>query len=220
MITSLLLTGALALVAALPQTSQNPTGLEPGDRRIANLRSDLGRCIIQRSPERVSRFLQTGGVDAWSNDPEFAPGRVTERLGIDYCMNREAVGSTYRWRPASLRAMLQEALYLGRFTGLPPASEPVVAPRTVNAPNGDNRSAMLAEFTDCVVENDLAHADALLRTGFGSPDERAVARALVPTLSTCVPKGQTIKFTPQSVRVFVAEGLWHRYFGAPTPTGN
>lgn len=191
-------------------------------RRAASIRSNFARCVVQGNRAMVDLFLRTSNVGTMSDDPALSGQRIAKTLGMERCLGREAlVGDlSMQMKPANLRAMLQESLYLDRFKAPPPAGEPVAPARTVELLTRDKRAASLAQFTDCVAARDTAGADAVLRHVSGSPEEGRAARALVPDLSGCVPKEQTITFTPQSIRIFVAEGLWHRYFGAMAPTGN
>lgn len=59
-------------------------------------------------------------------------------------------------------------------------------------------------FAYCVIRKDAAGVAALLKTQIVSDDEMTALKALVPVLPTCVPEGETPKFTREALRALFA----------------
>jgi len=133
----------------------------------------------------------------------------SHRLGVNASLSKVGMSFTM----SRLRALLVEEIYL-KDNG----SAPFIS---LDTPEGTDRQFVssgkdlerargLAAFADCLVYRDVSRADALLRTEPGSSDEAEVSRALVPELSNCLMEGQTIAFSPSSIRALAADGLWAR----------
>ncbi len=114
-----------------------------------------------------------------------------------------------------LRNLLAEELYLSgnsKSISIPQGGQESVA-RVYVTPNPSVAAALaLADFADCITFADPADADALLRTGPATADERADVGGLMPALSACVVAGQNLTLTPGSIR-FRGRGrcMWSRY---------
>ena len=131
----------------------------------------------------------------------------------EYSSNVRLARVGMQFAPSRLRALMLEEAYLGSHEA--PISIPEGATELTNrtyVSTGDdrNRAAGLGNYADCIVYRDAKGADALLRTEPASPEEDQAARALAPVLGGCLIEGQTIEFTPASIRAIAADGLWSR----------
>lgn len=172
----------------------------------------FSECVVARSPAKVDYFLRKS--DNATTDP--AIGRVGRYLPLDLCLGNgdtvEANALLLKTTNQSLRAMLTEAAYKRANQTVPSAVGTTVTQRAYfSSATEQGPLKAQAYFSDCIVEKDLAGADALVRTHWGSKDEAKAARALAPVLGTCLLAGQTLSLLPQNVRQFVADGLWQRF---------
>lgn len=185
----------------------------------------IALCVQKSVPNRVDWFLRN------SDDKEYVHPKGSHSIGtylvIDQClgdtMNGMTLESTFFMSTSSIRGLLSEQAYLAGRPAYVVAPEGAVMPARSYIATGDELPSArgLGEFEDCIAITDPADADALLRTKPASLEEMTAARALAPTLGTCLPKGQTLSFTAQNVRSIAAEGMWQRFVAptAPSYTG-
>lgn len=71
------------------------------------------------------------------------------------------------------------------------------------------RSALaLEQFGECVSRADAAGVQTLLRQGPGTSGERAAIQALAPRFAACIPRDETIRFSPSVLKGALAEGIY------------
>lgn len=165
-----------------------------------------------RASDPISTDLNGTGLD-WNRleqAMEFCMGYHTDEYNSDVRLNR--VGMTLTRN--RMRALMMEEAYLANNQTPISVSEGAseLTSRTyVSTGEELSRAQGLGNYADCVVHRDAAGADALLRTAPASEEEKAAARALAPVLGGCLIDGQTIEFTPASIRALAADGLWARW---------
>jgi len=198
-----------------PKAAADPT-------LVAKLSKTVARCAYSRlSDNDVSEFLEAtdqkstvfnmNGQD-W-HEIEQTIENCMEAYMADYNADVRLAQLDMNYSPMRLRALFLEEIYLDGN------QEPVtidegdgeLTNRTFVSTGDDLTAAQgLANFSDCVAFNAPTNADQLLRTEPGSSAEMSAARALAPVLGSCLIDGQTIEFTPGSIRALVADGLWSR----------
>ena len=225
-LTALLLGASIAAPAAA-QPSNVPLGsrlARSGDwetieqQKAARVRSSFMECAYKKSPARVDALLAASDSMAWDEKKlGISPRRFNRAFGLEACLGR--AGDEVETAPAimlkmqfeSFRSMMAEASYLAHNSltaaWLDKMPSPVTRPAV--AQGEDARLAIgKAMFADCLVAAVPRAADALLRTPAHSTSEKAAVKALVPFLGNCVPVGQTLSFSAENIRGFVADGLW------------
>jgi hypothetical protein len=71
------------------------------------------------------------------------------------------------------------------------------------------RSALaLEQFGECVSRADAAGVQTFLRQIAGSAGERAAIQALTPRFAACIPRNETIRFSPSVLKGALAEGIY------------
>ncbi|WP_039858349.1 hypothetical protein [Novosphingobium pentaromativorans] len=195
----------------IPVKPKQVTGRE---RRA--LLKDFASCVFRSQPDRVDYFLRHS--DMTDFDPGL--GNIVGYLRLDKCLGAQEVGITQmgaEFSTHALRGLLAEQAYLDNRKAQPENGVEQSVPRPSYAKAADvSRAQALGAFADCVVAQNSADADNLMRTGWGTVEEKQAAKALVPTLGACLPQGETISLRIEDVRGFVADGLWQR-FEAPMP---
>lgn len=227
---SCLLVTALAALS-LPAQAQNtqeeyrPTGTRiisqaeaPDPEYGRKLMKRMSACIERYDAQGVVALLRGGNQAAvdyaaagFRDEDEHAPLRMSDCL--HEALNGMQLAVEMRVPPVALRTLLAEEAYLGRHTGpltIPAGSPQVLAGRAVFGGETAAQQQARGMFADCLVLNAPAEADRLLRGPVGGDEERVNARALAPAIGQCLSSGQQANFTPQSIRDFVADGLWAR----------
>ena len=225
--------GALLLLAAIFSASANaqPSDVPVGSRiarpgiwesmeqeQAARVRTLFINCAYQKGPERVEALLAASDPKAWDIKKLSISRRSFNRtFGLEMCLSRAAEQADtadaimLKMQFESFRSMMAEASYVAHNPSPPAWLEAMPSPlaRTPVSEGDDLRLATgKAMFADCLVAAAPKPSDALLRTPSHSVAEKAAVRALIPFLGPCVPSGQTLSFSPESVRAFVADGLW------------
>ncbi|MCL6251913.1 hypothetical protein M3P36_12775 [Altererythrobacter sp. KTW20L] len=226
---------AVAMPAMAQERPYRPTGTriaqaqESVDPNMARrLMKVTARCVYRRNEAAALAFLrQTDAVTAGYEVLGSSSDEIEGRLNLGACMG-EAIAlegtQAQMGLPAQvLRASLAEESYLARHASplvLAANAPEILTNRPIATSTGEAQARGLAAFADCVIYHAPAEADALLRTGVGSDDERAGARAMVPAISQCLAEGQEANLTSRGIREMVADGLWSRSeYGAAAPTG-
>ena len=130
------------------------------------------------------------------------------------CLPVENVGAiSLKFKPVLMRGGLFEAFYIKDFAAVAAATFDDVP--TIAYPAGDvSKNAEAARYNvqmdigDCVVRKAPAEARSLLVTEVASGAEGAAVTALVPALSACAMKGQTVSLSKSIVRGMIAEPLY------------
>lgn len=196
---------------------QAPTKVSSKDARF--IQKEVARCIISHARPKAEAVLvhsdpasidyAGAGIDA---------KKAADALWLSECLGEAATldmnAISMRIPTPLLRNLLAEELYLSgnsKPISIPQGGQESVA-RVYVTPESQRGAALaLADFADCITFADPADADALLRTGPATADERAVVGRLMPALSACVVAGQNLTLTPGSIRSVVADGMWSRY---------
>ena len=190
--------------------------------KAGNVRKGFGRCVYRRHPDVADALLRNSdpaGIDFEAAG--VSTDKLHDKLSLEFCMGSQARGNQamlgVAMKPTTLRALLLEEAYLGKYRAAPvAASMTPAARRFFAAAEKEGEARAMADFADCLAETDTPAADRLLRTMPGSTEEETAARGLAPTLGACLTEGQTLTFTPHSIRAYAADGLWNRYV-AGTP---
>jgi hypothetical protein len=234
---------ALATVALLGVTSSamaadklvmDSLTVKPGKAKVkpitlgqfAEFREKLGACIVQRNRAKVKAYLQHS--DSVTVDYK-ALGTDQMMFGFTYfqmqaCQdfNPPQVAQEVFMKPGALRSLLQEATYMDQLKAVPPPAvddkgepTPGMVRNFATTTDALQSVKIFAALADCAAAKNPAGADAVVRSHAGLGDEKDAAVALAPTIGSCMPEGQNIKLTQQSIRTLAAEGLWGRYASGP-----
>lgn len=191
---------------------------------VRQIEKRMARCIVQRQPAVVERLL----AHSDATQAEFAAagikdGRLHEQLSLTSCLlsaGDEEGATELRFSFGKLRNNLAEEVYLRTNTQpLEKAdARTEIIPGRFISPKGEKTIAReRGDFSDCIVYQASAEADAVLRTEVESAAEKAAVQRLVPALSKCLSSGRTIELTVSAIRSYAAAGLWARsYYHNPT----
>ena len=194
----------------------------PDPAIVASFSKTVARCAMSRlSTKDVDEFLAATDQKSTVFNMDGQDWHQIEQT-VENCM--EAYIADYNadvrlaqlqmdYSAMRLRALFVEEIYLSANDHAITIGEndAELTNRTFVSTGDDLGAAQgLANFSDCIVYRNTQGADQLLRTEPGSSDEIAAAQALASTLGNCLIDGQTIKFTPCSIRALVADGLWSR----------
>lgn len=177
----------------------------------------FARCIYESNKKAAAAILAHS--DAMTVDlPAAQITDPSRTFHMPVCLGKQAretdIALGFKFQREVLRRMLTEETYLAGHLSAPTLAAGSVELIDRNyVSDGDNlrRAREVGRFADCVVFNDVAGSDALLRTIPASTAERAAARALVPALGKCLDQGAQLSMSPKSIRVYVADGLWNRF---------
>ncbi|MEA3042509.1 MAG: hypothetical protein QOH47_347 [Sphingomonadales bacterium] len=75
-----------------------------------------------------------------------------------------------------------------------------------------DRTTQLYRWADCVVRNDSAGTERLLRAGIGTPAERDAVAGLQTFMSSCMPVGTQLSIRAWEVRSLFAQSAYHTLF--------
>lgn len=129
----------------------------------------------------------------------------------DECL---AGSGTLNFSPTLLRGGIFQALYAREFrNGAPTDFTAVQSSGYREMYEGELhpevRSALaLEQFGECVARADAAGVQTLLRQIAGSAGERAAIQALTPRFAACIPRSETIRFSPSVLKGALAEGIY------------
>ena len=209
--------------------TQPKTAADPA--LVAKFSKTVARCAYSRlSDNDVSEFLAATDQKSTVFDMDGQDWHEIEQT-VENCM--EAYMADYnadvrlaqldmKYSAMRLRALFMEEAYLDDNEGPIAIGEgdSELTNRTFVSTGNDLTAAQgLANFSDCVVFKAPIDADQLLRTEPGSSAEITAARTLAPVLGECLIDGQTIEFTPGSIRALVADGLWSRVTNGSNAAG-
>jgi hypothetical protein len=177
--------------------------------------NQFSKCLYNRSHSGALELLDKtdfGFVNFTQIGLE--PDKAAKIYGFHDCLGRVATsnnsGVALQYTALSLRMWMLRAAYLADY---PKGPTWVKAGNVVEArkfPLSANNPLVKAEmaFADCVVSTDPVNADFFYRTGSGSAEEGEAVKDLTPALSACLPHGQKVQLTPDSLRIVLGEGLW------------
>lgn len=225
---------AIALLAGMGMTAAgHAAGLKAGKQKVkelskeefADLRAKLGACLADKSKDMAGKLLthsDSVAVDYAGMGVQPQMYMFSWRMDLCQKYNNPALMGPIFARPGALRTLLMESGYLAKNNRAPKVElddkgQPVLAPARMFVAKGDQlpQAVAYAQLADCTAANGTDLADAVLRTGAGSAEERAAAVALAPVIGQCVQEGQNISLTPETIRALAAEGMWQRYIAPP-----
>src|SRR5687768_15432194 len=135
-------------------------------------------------------------------------------------------GGTLSFSSGLFRGALFQALYEREFKRGGPTDFSAVTDtgyrRLYTTPLSPQARTALAleQFGECVSRADPAGVQALLRQRPGSSDETGAINALRPKFAACIPRDQTIRFSPSILKGAVAEGLYRLSVAARAAAGD
>jgi hypothetical protein len=164
----------------------------------------------------VSRF--TGRAEALADVPVDSPRyeRLFRNMYDSYgdeCLSGME-GGTLSFSSGLFRGALFQALYEREFKRDAPTDFSAVTDtgylQLYSSPlSAEARTALALErFGECVARADARGVQKLLRQRPGSSDEDQAINALRPTFAACIPRDQTIRFSPSILKGAVAEGIY------------
>ncbi|MGQ0659270.1 hypothetical protein [Sphingosinicella sp.] len=211
-----ILGGLLAATAAMPLAAQETGTLRT--HRSAEI-DDSSRDGARRTMEAFAACVvsrQSGRVVALSrlriDSDQYA--RVYRNLfdnTDDECLSGS--GSLY-FSPSLLRGGIFQALYAREFrSGAPTDFSAVTTTGYRQLYEGElhpevHSAVALEQFGECVSRADAAGVQTLLRQIAGSAGERAAIQALAPRFAACIPRNETIRFSPSVLKGALAEGIY------------
>ncbi|TIX49989.1 hypothetical protein [Alteraurantiacibacter aquimixticola] len=184
--------------------------------RSEKMDDQFARCLWDRSNEKgldllsrtdfgFVRFEQIG----------IETSEIRDLYPIQTCLRRVAnshrSGVRLSYNGDSMRRWYIQAAYLDMYddgpSWLQPGYEVAEREYPLSALIMPVRVAM--DVADCVVVQDPHTVDYFYRTGEGSEEEATAIQELVPLIGSCIPEGQQIEMSAQSLRIWMGEGLWH-----------
>jgi len=234
---------AFSLLAVAVLAAGQPSAAQPSAARSARagnpaeIRSALafyGTCIVKREAEIARKQVLSGEF----LDPRSAEGK---RLVQKECLSDRVTEA--RFNDASLKGAMADALVsreLGRLTatsfdGVPALTYAQPWPVRLTDRNGSDLSperiaaqqrkydeklaeVARAKMAECVTRTAGTQVRAMLATPAASAAELAALQAVAPSLSGCLPAGQTIGFDRMTLRGALAVA-YYRLASAAQPTG-
>jgi len=165
-----------------------------------------GRCLVsrdRRSAVALMAALPLGDVPADLSQVRGAGARCVQPLAGASSM--------------LVRGAIAQALYLNDFRGFGrnPVHDRIVdlnlpVEATFGAPR--DRTTQLYRWADCVVRNDSAGTDRLLRSAIGSAGEDGVIAGLREYMSRCMPVGEQLSIRSWEVRSLFAQSAYHTLY--------
>lgn len=208
---------ALAAAAGSAWAQETGTLITHKSAEIDGRGRDAARATMEAFAAcTVSRF--TGRALALTDVPVDSPRY--ERLfrnmydGYDEVCLSGIEGGTLSFSSALYRGALFQALYEREFKRNGPTDFSAVTDTgyrgLYSTPlSAEARTAIaLEQFGECVSRADPSGVQKLLRQRAGSSDEDDAINALRPKFAACIPKDQTIRFSPSILKGAVAEGLY------------
>jgi len=171
----------------------------------------FARCILVRAPVRTEKYLSMpAGSKAANDEARSLSSRFPDCL----------VDGGIQFYPVLLRGALYEVLYARdhsdtgptRFATAGDAKRPRVQP----AAEMSDEAAALMTFGECVVLTDGMGSQRLVLAKPGSAEETVAVRELAPTLASCLPPKQTVRFSLSVLRGGVAEMLYRMSMSEPS----
>jgi len=213
--------GSNAIAQLRPETqlgSKIPVAPTKADPVVAGLvRDGYVRCVYS-GPYRGKIDTLLLNSDPLTLDLDAAKFDLPKFLRSDdlrSCFTADATQSrvSISFSENNLRYIMLESAYLINMPKmLPNADQLDRVERKFNAEPGSLEQAKaIAEFSDCIVNEDPVGADHLVRTDSNSDAEWKAASAMTPALSACLIAGQTMELKPANIRSFAADGLWQRF---------
>jgi TonB family protein len=181
------------------------------DRESYAVAEKFGACLVKADPGTSMGFVMaTPGSDTSAAARDKLKTLMSDCLGKS--IDPYGAGEVYMSiKPTMVRGVIAEALYKLQLANRPqPAGQVSVAPiLPASAANSSNLDdAILYDFAQCVTAAKATAVRSLVLSKIGSHDEQAAISELIPALSPCLYKGQTIKVDRPTLRSRLAEALY------------
>ena len=193
------------LAAGAALALSGPAAADEGQPSLRQI-YEAGRCIVDNDRRTAVSFLQSLPMDEGEADLSLLPDNLTRRCAQGW----GTVDSLH------FRGAIAQALFFRDFGGFgiePPRSVPLVNLNipAQSSPPGTGMTE-LYRWADCVVRNDIGHAERLLSSRVGSQNEAAAIESLRAYMSACVPEGQQLSVRPSDFRSLIAQSAYHSMY--------
>lgn len=167
---------------------------------------DAGRCMVTTDRRTTVSFLLSLPVEDGDADLSRLPSQLQRRCAQGLS-NANAL---------HMRGAIAQALFFRDFHsfGLEPArSVPLVNLNipVQSSPPG-NGMTELYRWADCVVRNDNGHAEQLMSSRVGTPNEARAIDNLRAFMTACAPDGQQLSVRPSDLRSLVAQSAYNSMY--------
>jgi hypothetical protein len=130
---------------------------------------------------------------------------------------RDCAGGASGASSMMVRGAIAQALFVRDFRGTMgheprPGLDPVDLGLDAAIAVGGPPATEPYRWADCVVRNDPAATERLLRTDIGSPQEAAAVSGLQPYMSACMAMGAQISVRQSEMRSLFAQGAYHNSY--------
>jgi hypothetical protein len=192
----------LATAAALSPAA--PAYADEGDASLRTI-YEAGRCIVDNDRRTAISFLQSLPIDEGEADLTLLPDNLTRRCA-------QGLGTV---DSLHVRGAMAQALFFRDFGGFgiePGRSVPLVNLNipAQSSPPGTGMTE-LYRWADCVVRNDIGHAERLLQSRVGSQAESAAIGELQPYMRACAGE-QSLAVRPSDFRSLVAQSAYNSMY--------
>ncbi len=163
---------------------------------------EFGNCVVRKFPERVQVVTRMNVTNENYRS-------MLKDLADEDCLSTGELSMSSTLLRGALFIGLYERLYSAKgrvdFTGLQSPEylkgyEKPLDPAAVSA-------IAVARFGECIARKEGGNAVQLLNSLPGSSSEDTMVRALTPSISGCVPAGETLRLSRQFVRASIAEAI-------------
>jgi hypothetical protein len=167
---------------------------------------EAGHCMVVSDRRTTVSFLLSLPIDDGDADLTRLPSGLQRRC---------APGLSSA-NALHLRGAIAQALFLRDFRdfGLQPQrSIPLVNLNipVQSSPPGTGMTE-LYRWADCVVRNDNAHAEQLMSSRVGSPNEARAIDGLRAFMTACAPEGQQLAVRPSDFRSLIAQSSYNSMY--------
>jgi TonB family protein len=177
----------------------------------------FGACLVKANPAMSMAFaMTTPGSDA----SELALKKLKSRM-VE-CLDPWATQMVIN--PALVRGVVAEALYRLQFAAQPqPTTANLSVAPIFAASEGDLKhrdEAVIYDFVQCVTAADPSAVRSVALSKLNSSDEQVAMVHLVPAMSPCLYRGQTLQADRLTLRFRLAESLYRWSVAAQLPSRN
>lgn len=196
-----------------PAQAQNPSLIKPKGMVMptdANKNKDLQRKAMVQFAECSLKSRRTSVMQYLA----IFPGSQEAYKRMQSLADYDCIGAGYiRFTESLFRGAVYQTLYADTFRHEPVADlKALASPDYAEGGNpasiSDGQEIALRRYSDCVVRADPKTAHELLVSSAGSPAEGEAFGTLTTSLSYCLAKGDTLKFSKSVLRGALAEVLY------------
>ncbi|HEY8434384.1 MAG TPA: hypothetical protein VIK68_07205 [Sphingomicrobium sp.] len=204
-------TGSRLPVAAgdLPFTNSLPgrifsAPISDSDRESYSVAEKFGACLVKADPSSSMAFVMAAPGSGASQVARQKLKPFMERC-FTTSVDQFIVGEiSMTIQPTMARGVIAEALYRLQFADRPQPTQHI----SITVPASERDEAIVYEFAQCVTDANPASVRALILSKVSSHEEQSAISALMPSLSPCLYKGQTLKTDRLAFRARLAESLY------------